>query len=165
MDKAACPTQWQRAARTHQGIGYRIRPIGTEDAERERAFIMDLSEVSRYKRFMGSLREPPQALIDLFVHVDYHHDMAFVALVGQPGAEHITGIVRYSSHPDRADAEFAIAVADAWAIARDWFDTSAFAVRICARQRSYPSPRADFGNQPSHARSCPQAATRDPHRS
>ena len=59
VDQAPYPTQWQRVARTHDGIGYRIRPIRTEDAVRDRAFIMDLSEASRHKRFMGSLREPP----------------------------------------------------------------------------------------------------------
>ena len=40
--------------------------------------------------------------------------MAFVAVVDQPGAEHIIGVVRYSSHSDRANAEFEVAVADPW---------------------------------------------------
>jgi len=114
VDLAPYPIQWQRVARMHDGIGYRIRPIRIEDADGDRAFIVGLSEASRYKRLMGSLREPSQALIDQFVHVDYYHNMAFVAVIDQPEAEHIIGVVRYSSRPDRPDAEFAVAVADAW---------------------------------------------------
>ena len=40
------------------GVEYRIRPIRGEDAERERAFIMNLSPESRFRRLMYTLREP-----------------------------------------------------------------------------------------------------------
>jgi acetyltransferase len=114
VNRADYPAQWQRIARTRDGIDYRIRPIRIEDAERDRAFIIHLSEASRYKRLMGSLREPSPALIDRFVRVDYHHDMAFVAVVDQLGVERIIGVARYSAVPDETDAEFAVAVADDW---------------------------------------------------
>jgi acetyltransferase len=82
--RADYPAQWQRSARTRDGIDYRIRPILIEDAEGDRAFIIHLSEASRYKRMMGSLREP------------------------------IIGVARYSAVFDKTDAEFAVAVADEW---------------------------------------------------
>jgi hypothetical protein len=55
------PAQWQRVAQTSDGVAYRIRPIRIEDAERDKAFIMHLSAASRYKRLMGSVRDPSQA--------------------------------------------------------------------------------------------------------
>ena len=114
MNRTDYPAQWQRIARTRDGIDYRIRPIRIEDAERDRAFIIHLSEASRYKRLMGSVREPSQELVDRFVRIDYRHDMAFVAVVDRLGAESIIGVARYSAVPDKTDAEFAVAVADAW---------------------------------------------------
>jgi|HubBroStandDraft_6_1064221.scaffolds.fasta_scaffold420136_2 acetyltransferase len=114
VSQADYPAQWQRIARTRDGIDYRIRPIRIEDAERDRAFIIHLSEASRYKRMMGSVREPSQELIDRFVRIDYRHDMAFVAVVDQPGAERIIGVARYGAGSDKTDAEFAVAVADEW---------------------------------------------------
>jgi acetyltransferase len=63
-------------------VTYRIRPICAEDAARERAFIMGLSPESRYEWMMYTMREPSPDLVDRFVQVDYHHNMAFVAVVG-----------------------------------------------------------------------------------
>lgn len=114
VNQANYPPQWQRIARTRDGIDYCIRPIRIEDAERDRAFIIHLSEASRYKRLMGSLREPSKELIDRFVRIDYQHDMAFVAVVDQLGVERIIGVARYGAIPDKTDAEFAVAVADEW---------------------------------------------------
>jgi hypothetical protein len=100
VSRADYAAQWQRTARTRDGIDYRIRPIRIEDAERDRAFIIHLSEASRYKRLMGSVREPSQELIDRFVRIDYQHDMAFVAVVDQLGAERIIGVARYAAVSD-----------------------------------------------------------------
>ena len=104
----------RRVAQTSDGLEYRIRPIRLEDAEHDKAFIMHLSEESRYKRLMGSIREPSPQLIERFVHIDYQHNMAFVAVIDDSGAEQIIGVARYACGPDEADAEFAVAVADVW---------------------------------------------------
>lgn len=106
--------QWQRVAQTSDGVEYCIRPIRIGDAERDKAFIMHLSEASRYRRLMGSIREPSSELIEQFVHIDYQHNMAFVAVIDHSGAEQIIGVARYASGPDETDAEFAVAVADTW---------------------------------------------------
>jgi acetyltransferase len=108
------PDQWQRVAQTLDGVEYRIRPIRVEDLQREKDFIMSLSEESRYTRMMCAMREPSAALLDRFVHVDYHHDMAFVALVGEPENERIIGVARYAADANGTDCEFAVAVTDAW---------------------------------------------------
>lgn len=105
---------WQRSGQTHDGRPFVIRPIRIEDAQRDRDFLMHLSEDSRYKRMMGICREPSPEVLDRFVHVDRHGSMAFVAVAGQSDAEIIVGAARYAAAPGATEAEFAIAVADEW---------------------------------------------------
>jgi acetyltransferase len=107
------PAKWSRVATTRDNVTYRIRPICSEDAPRERAFIMGLSPESRYERMMYTMGEPPPELVDRFVRVDYHHNMAFVALVGQGDDERIIGVARYAANGDEG-YEFAVVIADEW---------------------------------------------------
>lgn len=105
---------WHRDVRTRDGVPYRIRPIEETDRERERAFILGLSDESRYRRFLIGMREPSDALVEQFVHVDYHHSMAFVATEGEGDHESFIGIARYAPDDTRNVTEFAVTVADAW---------------------------------------------------
>jgi acetyltransferase len=101
--------------RTLDGVPYHIRPIHPDDAERERAFIRELSDESRHNRFMHAFREAPTALIDRFVHVDQDRTMALVALTGSGADERIIGVARYAMTDETArECEFAVTVADAW---------------------------------------------------
>jgi RimJ/RimL family protein N-acetyltransferase len=63
---------------------------------------------------MYAVREPSAAFIDQMVNVDYHHSIAFVAVVGEGMAESIIGVARYADSADGSGCEFAIAVADEW---------------------------------------------------
>lgn len=100
--------------RTADGVWYLIRPIGLDDAARERDFICGLSEASRYSRLLYAVREPSAAFIDQMVHIDFRHTMAFVAVVGEGEAESFIGVARYAGSADNSECEFAIVVADLW---------------------------------------------------
>lgn len=108
------PAAWERNAHTLDGAEYRIRPIRADDEALEREFIVGLSPESRYKRMMCAMREPSAELLRQFVHVDYRRDMAFVAIVAKPPAEHIIGVARYAADAEGPGGEFAVAVADDW---------------------------------------------------
>jgi acetyltransferase len=114
------PISWERTAHTLDGTEYHIRPIKADDEQLEREFIVGLSPESRYKRMMCAMREPSPELVRRFVNVDYHRDMAFVAIVaaaaseGVPPTPHIIGVARYAADPEGAGGEFAVAVTDAW---------------------------------------------------
>lgn len=99
---------------TDDGTPYLIRPIGPDDAARERDFICGLSEESRYQRLMYTVREPSPALIDQMVSVDFRRSMAFVAVVIEGRSERMIGAARYASSADDSGCEFAIVVADLW---------------------------------------------------
>jgi acetyltransferase len=105
---------WPRNARMEGGVEYRVRPIRPDDAGRERDFILSLSPESRFQRLMYTLREPSAEFVARLVNVDQHHDMALVAVIGEPATEKIIGVARYCADADGPDCEFAVAVADEW---------------------------------------------------
>lgn len=96
------------------GVEYRIRPIRTDDADRERDFILSLSPESRFQRLMYTLREPSPEFVARLVNVDHHRDMALVAVLGTGTEERIIGVARYAADESGRDCEFAVAVADEW---------------------------------------------------
>lgn len=95
-------------------MDYRVRPIRSDDAERERAFILSLSPASRFQRLMYTLREPSAEFVAQLVNVDQHRNAALVAVIGEGPEEKIIGVARYSADENGRDCEFAIAVADEW---------------------------------------------------
>ena len=103
---------WPRPFQTRDGKTYWVRPITAEDLDRDRRFIKGLSETSRYNRMMGLMPEPPQSMLEDFVHVDYEHSMALFAYAGHPPNETFIAVARYGGSEE--DCEFAIAVADEW---------------------------------------------------
>ncbi|MBK5915071.1 bifunctional acetate--CoA ligase family protein/GNAT family N-acetyltransferase [Rhodocyclus purpureus] len=92
-----------------------IRPIRPEDAEMEQEFLKNMSDESRYFRFMDTLREMTQAMLVRFTQIDYDREMALVAIMrDDDGKEIELGVSRYVTNPDGESVEFALAVADAW---------------------------------------------------
>ena len=53
-------------------------------------------------------------MLDRLMHVDYVHDMAFVALAHDNGHLREVGVSRYSSTDDGKQCECAVTVADDW---------------------------------------------------
>lgn len=89
-----------------------LAPINPQDAAAERAFIGALSLASRYRRFHFGLRELSPEQARAMTEIDQHHHVAFAA---RPvGSATIVADARYVLRADSADAEFAVAVADAW---------------------------------------------------
>jgi acetyltransferase len=106
-------SNWQLA----DGTDIVIRPIRPEDAELVQEFVRDLSEESRYFRFMNSVQELSQAMLVRFTQIDYSREAALIA-VKKVDANDIEskevelGVARYSTNPDGTSCEFAIVIAD-----------------------------------------------------
>jgi acetyltransferase len=96
------------------GTVVETRPIRPEDAEMEQQFVKNLSERSRYFRFMNSVRELTPAMLMRFTQIDYDREMAFVAVRSESGKEEEIAVARYVTNPDGSSCEFALVVADAW---------------------------------------------------
>ena len=96
------------------GIDVTLRPIRAADAGMESAFVRQLSDQSRYQRFMGTVRELPPAKLRELTDVDGVRHVAIVATAMIDGQETELGVARYVVDASGRRCEFAIAVADAW---------------------------------------------------
>ncbi|MEY4593431.1 MAG: hypothetical protein RIR18_2326 [Pseudomonadota bacterium] len=122
-----------------EGQKVTVRPIRPEDADIEQEFVRNMSDESRYSRFMDSIRELTQSMLVRFTQIDYDREMALIATIEdseQDGKEVQIGVARYVSNPDGETVEFALAVGDAWqksGIGRKLMS----ALIECARGRGY----------------------------
>ena len=91
-----------------------IRPIRAEDAAIEQEFVRGLSEESRYFRFLEMLRELSPQMLKQLTDIDYHDQMALVAVTERDGRETEIAVGRYVVFPDGESCEFAIVVGDEW---------------------------------------------------
>ena len=96
------------------GTNIIIRPIRPEDAEIEQEFIRNLSSESRYFRFMNSIEELSLEMLVRFTQIDYHNEMALIAVYPSKDGEEEIGVVRYMTNADKRSCEFALVVSDQW---------------------------------------------------
>lgn len=112
---AICPyptymmSDWQLA----DGTNITIRPIRPEDAKLVQEFVKNLSEESRYFRFMNSIHELSHEMLIRFTQIDYSREAALIAVKqDNTGQEIELGVARYSTNPDGESCEFALVIAD-----------------------------------------------------
>lgn len=76
-----------------------VRPIRADDMQQEADFVRHLA--SRYKRFMVTVRELPEAKLKYLTDVDQVRQVALVATADRDGRQVLVGAVRYVVEPDR----------------------------------------------------------------
>ena len=101
-------SNWQLA----DGTNMVIRPIRPEDAALEQEFVHNLSEESRYFRFMNSVQELSEPVLAHFTQIDYSREMALIAVTEGQDKEIELGVTRYAINPDGESCEFALVIAD-----------------------------------------------------
>ncbi len=70
-------SQWQLT----DGTDITIRPIRPEDAALVKRFVHDLSDESKYFRFMNSVQELTEDMLARLTQLDYSREMALIAVV------------------------------------------------------------------------------------
>ena len=108
------PTHLVRQLQLDDGTDIVVRPIRPEDAEMEDRFVRELSAESRYFRFMNQLQELSQEMLVRFTQIDYHHEMALIAVTSVNGKDEQIGVARYTTNLDKTSCEFALTVSDHW---------------------------------------------------
>ncbi len=103
------------------GTPWTIRPIRPEDGEALQDFIRNLSERSRYMRFVSMMRELTPRMLARYTQVDYDREVALVATTDVPNPAHrghlhevIIGLAHYLRNPDGRGAEYALVLGDDW---------------------------------------------------
>ena len=105
------PTHLIKHCYLNDGTMMAIRPIRPEDAELVQEFVRELSEESRYFRFMNSMHELTETMLVRFTQIDYSKEIALIALTKSEVASEL-GICRFSINPDGESCEFAIVLAN-----------------------------------------------------
>ena len=108
------PAHLARKVQLNDGTDIEIRPIRPEDAEMEAKFVRELSTESKYFRFMNALQELSQEMLVRFTQIDYHNEMALIAVTASGGGEEQVGVARYTTNLDKTSCEFALVVSDKW---------------------------------------------------
>jgi acetyltransferase len=96
------------------GSAATLRPIRSADMELERAFVRNLSPQSKFKRFMGELKELSLDQLYDFTHPDHAREAAYVVIRSTVAGEEEIGVGRFAAEPGNETGEFAITIADAW---------------------------------------------------
>lgn len=96
------------------GSAATLRPIRASDIELERAFVRNLSPQSKFKRFMGELKELSAEQLYAFTRPDPAQESAYVVIRSTVAGEEQIAVGRYALNADGRSCEFAIVVADAW---------------------------------------------------
>ena len=108
------PSHLVKQIQLSDGTDIVIRPIRPEDAEIEAKFVRELSSQTRYFRFMNSLQELSQQMLVRFTQIDYHNEMALIAVTAGDAGEEQIGVARYTTNLDKTSCEFALVVSDQW---------------------------------------------------
>lgn len=96
------------------GTEVTFRMMRPEDAEMEQAFVVDLSDRSRYLRFFSGIKKLPASVLETFTNPEFPYSYAVIAVIAE-GAEHRqVGVARYAPTGTDALAEFAVVIADDW---------------------------------------------------
>ncbi len=108
------PAHLAKKLQLNDGTDIVIRPIRPEDAEIEDRFIRELSPEARYFRFMNSIQELSQEMLVRFTQIDYHDEMALIAVTQTKDEDEQIGVARYTTNVDKTSCEFALVVSDKW---------------------------------------------------
>jgi acetyltransferase len=108
---AAAPTA---TPQLHDGRSVRIRAVTPNDAEGIQAFVRDLSDDTRRRRFFSPIRELHPDFLKRMIEADHAREEVLLAVARDGNRETVVGVAQYAAHPDGAACEFAVVVADAW---------------------------------------------------
>ncbi|MGJ7509853.1 N-acetyltransferase family protein [Variovorax sp. GT1P44] len=91
-----------------------LREIAPADKAALQAAVGSLSADSRYSRFMASVQEIPDKMLEAATHPVQDKEFALVAVSGHGLDESIIGGARYASEAGSDTCEFAITIVDGW---------------------------------------------------
>jgi acyl-CoA hydrolase/GNAT superfamily N-acetyltransferase len=109
------PKQLECSHQTKQGDELYIRPIKALDEDRLRDFFHKLSDQNVYMRYFTQLRSLPQKVLKRFSDIDYHKDMALIALSPpQATQQEIVGLAQWIVDEHDSIPELALQIRDDW---------------------------------------------------
>lgn len=108
--KALYPAQWEVTQWFEDGLKVFFRPAKPTDERALKEFFYSLPKNEPYFRFLSTMRVFPLYDVRKMVNVDYYREMSLLAIPGDPEAERIVAIGRYTLDEQTRTAEVDFAV-------------------------------------------------------
>jgi acetyltransferase len=108
------PEEYTRPAKLKDGRRILLRPIKPEDEPMWHELLASCSQESIWFRFRYLFKATTHEMATRFCFIDYDREIAIVAELEEDDRRKLIGVGRLVSGADRADAEYAVLVADAY---------------------------------------------------
>ncbi len=108
--KALYPAQWEVTQLFEDGLKVFFRPAKPTDERALKEFFYSLPKNESYFRFLSTMRVFPHYDVRKMVNIDYQSEMSVLAIPGDPDAERIVAIGRYTLDEQAGTAEVDFAV-------------------------------------------------------
>ena len=108
------PTAIERTWQPAGGPPLLIRPLRSDDLDRERAFVEGLSAQTLYLRLQYSATGASDRDLERLLDLDYYDRCAIAGIAQGAAGDQIVGVSRYARIDGTRRAECAIVVADEW---------------------------------------------------
>ncbi len=103
------PESYERMVTLRAGEQVFLRPVKPTDERMVQEFFYSMSDREVYYRFLHAIKAFPRKDMQRMVNVDYHREMAIVAVTGEIGHERIVGLGRYVlGQGDMPEVDFAV---------------------------------------------------------
>jgi len=112
VPSAVYPWREERSETLRDGAKVLVRPIRMSDVEPLQRLLYELSDESRYSRFMAHKSSHPHQEMQKLVDADYSASVALV--VCEPASGDLVATARYDVEPDTGFADIAFVVRDDW---------------------------------------------------
>jgi RimJ/RimL family protein N-acetyltransferase len=112
VPSAVYPWREERSETLRDGSKVLVRPIRMSDVEPLQRLLYELSDESRYLRFMAHKSSHPHQEMQKLVDADYSASVALV--VCEPATGDLVATARYDVEPDTGFADIAFVVRDDW---------------------------------------------------
>jgi RimJ/RimL family protein N-acetyltransferase len=108
------PKELRTTQLLQDGTQILFRPIHPTDERDMRDLFYELSEQSKFYRFMGHLKRVPRSQIEDFVYIDHRSEVTIVGVLKEAHGEDIIAVGSYYLDPKTNKAEVAFTVTDHW---------------------------------------------------
>jgi GNAT superfamily N-acetyltransferase len=112
-EKGEYPVELETRRTAKSGLEFILRPVKINDEPLLKDFFYDLSDETRYKRFLSRREDMPHEMLqNLFVAIDYTKQMVILATIIQEGSEDVIGVGQYTVLEGTLTAQVALVVRD-----------------------------------------------------
>ena len=112
-EKGQYPTELETLKTTKSGIEFRLRPVKISDEPLLKDFFYNLSDETKYNRFLSRRKDMPHEMLqDIFMVIDYTKEMVILATIEQGDSEIVIGVGQFAVIEGTLTAQVALVVRD-----------------------------------------------------